>query len=246
MISISCLVLDDDPIYCDLITEMISEQSQLFLSGAYTLPEEAILHLGQENIDILFIDMEMPETTGIEFVKKLKDPPLVIYITSHPEFAINSYEVGAIDYLTKPISETAFGRAISKAIKKIETTRKADITDSMIDSMNSDHEYFVIRNDSKYVKIKYKEVVFIEAFSDFVKIHTPAEIYVHLSNLKNIESALPQKIFIRTHRSYIVNTQFVESIAGTEIKMGDSIVPIGESYRELVMDRIIGNKLIKR
>jgi len=243
---LSCLVLDDDQIYCDLIKEMISERPRLFCSGAYTHPGEAKIHLDQENIDILFIDMEMPEITGIDFVKNLKEPPLVIYITSHPEFAINSYEVGALDYLTKPISEVAFDRAVSKAIKKIETTKKADIADSMIDAMNHDHEYFVIRNDSKYVKIKYKDVVFIEAFADFVKIHTPSEIYIHLSNLKSIENALPQSIFIRTHRSYIVNTRYVESISGSEIKIGDFMIPIGDSYKEIVMDRIIGNKLIKR
>jgi two-component system LytT family response regulator len=244
--SISCLVLDDDQIYCDLIAEMISERPKLFFSGAYIIPREAILHLGQENIDILFVDMEMPGVSGIDFVKNLKDPPMIIYITSHPEFAINSYEVGAVDYLTKPISEPAFDRAVSKAIKKIEIEKKADIADSMIDVINQDHEYFVIRNDSKYVKIKYKDVVFIEAFADFVKIHTPLETYVHLSNLKSIEAALPQSIFIRTHRSYIVNTRCVESISGSEIKIGDSIIPIGESYKEIVMDRIIGDKLIKR
>jgi len=244
--SISCLVLDDDQIYCDFMTELIAGKDKLFLTGAYTDAELARIHLEQESIDILFIDMEMPTTCGIDFVKGLKDPPLVIYITSHPEFAINSYEVGAVDYLSKPISEVSFDRAVSKAIKRLETGKKADIADSMISAMNHDHEYFVIRTDSKYVKIKYKDVVFIEAFSDFVKIHTPSEIYVNLSNLKSIESTLPKDIFIRIHRSYIVNTRYVESISGSEIKMGDSIVPIGESYKENVMNYIVGNKLIKR
>jgi two-component system LytT family response regulator len=243
----TCLVLDDDQIHCDLMREVISERSdKLFLAGTYTNPQEARQHLEHENIDMLFVDMEMPLISGIDFVKQLKDPPLVIYITSHPEFAMESYEVEATDYLIKPLNQAAFDKGVAKAIKRIETRKKAKLADSMIDAINHEHDYFVIRTDARYVKIKYKDVIYIEAFSDFVKIHTPSELFIHLSNLKNIEGMLPPSIFIRTHRSYIINTRYVDSLSGSEIKIGDSIVPIGESYKENVISQIVGNKLVRR
>ena len=140
----------------------------------------------------------------------------------------------------------SFDKAVAKAVKRLETGKKAALSDSILDVVRYEHDYFMIRTDSRYVKIKYRDVIFIEAFSDFVKIHTTSELFIHLSNLKSIESVLPPSIFIRTHRSFIVNSRYVDSLTGTEVKIGEVLVPIGDSYKESVINSIVGNKLIRR
>lgn len=243
---ISCIVLDDEEIACDLVVHHIARLKEVTLAGAYTNMKEARRHLEEEKIDLLIIDIQMPGCTGIDFVKSLQDPPMVIFITSHNDYAFESYDTDAVDYISKPLTEARFKKAIAKAVKQLEERQKQQSAANDDQAVTAETDYFVIRTESQYVKISYAEVIYIEALSDFVKIFTASQVYITLSNLKNIERSLPASMFIRIHRSYIANLKYIESISSSEVKVNNIQLPLGESYKKNVMDQVIGNRLIKR
>ena len=243
---LNCIVVDDDFAYCELVSSFVEKHEKLELAGKYTEPEVALKHLSDESIHLMFLDMEMPGINGLELVKSLPDPPYVIFITSYKDFAIESYEVDAIDYILKPIEYARFCDAVNKAVERIETKMQATAIKEAIESIRAEQDYFFIRSDAQYIKIFYSDVLYVEAFTDFTKIYTPTQTYMTLVNLKNIEASLPDTIFIRTHRSYLVNVQRISAMDASEIMLGERKVPIGLSFKDKVHARILGNKLIKR
>jgi len=244
---VDCIIIDDEPVYRDLIATYIAANDSLTLKGAYSTQKEAIEHLNDENIELLFMDIRMPgEKTGLDFVRSLKDAPYVIFISSHDDFALESYEVGAVDYILKPLRKERFLAAVDKALNRIETIRKAETITKLIDILQTEKDYFVIRTEGEYVKIKYKDVLYIEAFENFVKIYIEGNQYIALVNLKNIEKSLPTTFFVRTHRSYLVNAEHIATIGTDTLQVGSKTLPLGDSYKEAVLERVVGNRLIKR
>jgi DNA-binding LytR/AlgR family response regulator len=242
---INALVLDDDPSYCDLIASYVKAYDGLRLIGAFEDPEEAKKCIEENEVQLCFFDMEMPGMNGLELVRSLSDPPYVIFITSYKDFAIESYEVNAIDYLLKPVKKDRFNQAVEKALERIQTIQKA-ATAEELEAIQAGDDHFFIRTDAQFVKIKYSDVLYIEAMKDFVKIHTPAETYTALINLKNIEQALPQSLFIRTHRSFLVNVNHISAIGNYDLQVGGHSIPLAQSYKDEVVERVVGKKLIKR
>jgi DNA-binding LytR/AlgR family response regulator len=244
--SITCLILDDDPAYTLLISSYVKKAKELTLSGVYNDPDQARVHLTQEDIQLMFIDMEMPGITGIDFVKTLDEPPIIIFITSHLQYAYESYNTGALDYLSKPLDENRFKLAISKVFNQIEMGKKVQFSEHIIDNFKVEEDYFVIRTGSNYIKIRFADVVYIEAMADFIKIHLDKQVHIALSNLKNIEKILPTSLFLRVHRSFIVNKKHIDSIGGMTINIRNVEIPLGESFKEVVMSQVVGNRLLKR
>ena len=243
---VPCIIVDDDPVYGKAISSYVKSIDKLDLRAVYTDTIKASEHLKDEVISVIFLDMELQETTGLDYIRSLENPPFVIFITSYPGYALESYDVQAIDYIIKPVNELRFKRAVDKALNIIETQRKANFSDSLLEEIRAGEDYFVVRSESQFIKVKYAEVLFIEAMGDFVKIHTPNAIHIALVNLKSVENVMPKELFIRTHRSFIVNVKHLSAISGFEVMTGGKSIPLSESFKDAVTEIFLGDKLIKR
>jgi DNA-binding LytR/AlgR family response regulator len=196
--------------------------------------------LMQEKIDLLFLDIQMPKMTGLEFLKTLLHPPMVIFTTAYPQYAVEGFEWNAIDYLLKPFSFERFWKAVSKA-----RTMQEAITQPVTPAAEPD--YFFIKSDNKLIKIAYEEILFIEALQNYVAVYTATgRKYITYITFHSIESHLPTGRFIRTHKSYIVAAAKVESIEGNEITIGTHHIPISRTERETVLQQLIQNRLLRR
>ena len=235
-----CIIIDDEPIARKGLKEYIQDASFLQLAGEFDNPLKAAELLMQEKIDLLFLDIQMPKMTGLEFLKTLSHPPMVIFTTAYPQYAVEGFEWNAIDYLLKPFSFERFWKAVSKA-----RTMQEAITQPV--SATTEPDYFFIKSDNKLIKIAYDDVLFIEALQNYVAVYTATgKKYITYITFHSIESHLPTGRFIRTHKSYIVAAGKVESIEGNEITIGAHHIPISRTERETVLEALIQNRLLRR
>ncbi len=243
---IRCTVIDDDEICCDLIASYVEANENLVLTGKYYSPLEAMKHLLKDNVQLIISDVKMPAISGLDMIKSMKSPPCIIFISSHSDYAIDSYEVNAVDYMKKPVEEWRFTQAINKAIEIIEFRSNASAPTDEKNNLSSEDDYFIIKPDSNYIKLKFTDVLFIEAMVDFIKIRTTDKSYTVSSTLKNAEEVLPSSTFLRVHRSFIVNLDKIQSFNSAELKIGNNRISIGASYRQQVMEQLVGRKEIRK
>lgn len=235
-----CVIIDDEPIARKGLKEYMQDAPFLQLAGEFDNPLKAAELLMQEKIDLLFLDIQMPKMTGLEFLKTLSHPPLVIFTTAYPQYAVEGFEWNAIDYLLKPFSFERFWKAVSKARTMQEAIAQPVPT-------TTEPDYFFIKSDNKLIKIAYDEVLFIEALQNYVAVYTATgKKYITYITFDSIESHLPTGRFIRTHKSYIVATAKVESIEGNEITIGAYHIPISRTERDTVLEALIQNRLLRR
>lgn len=226
------IIVDDEPLAIEVIKSYSENQSELDLVKTFQDPILAKEFLKKESIDLIFLDIQMPELTGIELIKGLKNPPLVIFTTAHPEFALEGYELNIIDYLLKPFSEERFSKAIEKA-KEYFLLKKDEY-----DKANLEEEYVFFKVNHKQTKVYYRDIFYIEAFADYVKIYIPEKRLVTLQTMKNMENSLPDNQFCRVHRSYIVSLNHVDSYSPYEVTVKGVKLPIGKSYKDQFMERM--------
>jgi DNA-binding LytR/AlgR family response regulator len=248
MEKIKCIVLDDDLAFCERISMYASKHHQLELAGKFTDPDKAKKFLMENPVPLIFIDMEMPGITGIDFLKALSYKPYAIIITGHPDFAVKAFELEAIDYLLKPFNEERLYSAITKALVHMETKAKAAASEVLGKMISDVDDYFFVRSEQNYIKLQYKDVLYIEALQDFVQIYLKDKDkpIITLVNLKQLENTLSPIIFLRVHKSYLVNMNQITSLSGDSLMLGSKTIPIGPSYRDAVVEKIINNKVIKR
>lgn len=235
---LQCIIIDDEPLARKGLKEYIADADFLHLAGEFDNPLKAMDILLKEKIDLVFLDIQMPKMTGMEFLKSLPHPPLVIFTTAYPQYAVEGFELNAVDYLLKPFSFDRFWKAVLKARAVIETNPTVRPA--------AEPDYFYIKSDNKLVKINYADVLFVEALQNYVAIHTIQKKYVTYLTLHSIEESLPAGQFVKTHKSFIVAMNKVESIEGNEIKIGSHGIPISRTEKEVVLERLIQNKLLKR
>ncbi len=235
---ITCIVIDDEPLARKGLKEYISDADFLRLAGEFDNPVKAMEILTKEKIDLIFLDIQMPKMTGFEFLRSLPHAPLIIFTTAYPQYAVDGFELNAVDYLLKPFSFDRFWKAILKVRAIIETPNNIPPT--------AEPDYFYIKCDNKLVKINYNDVLFAEALQNYVAIHTNQKKYITYLTLHSIEEQLPATYFVKTHKSYIVALNKVESIEGNEIKIGTHQIPISRTEKETVLEKLIQNKLLKR
>jgi len=233
---INCLVVDDEPIAREGIKEYISQIDYLNLVADYKSATEAIGTLQKNKIDLIFLDIQMPRLTGIEFVKALAEPPLIIFTTAYPQYAIEGYELDVIDYLLKPISFARFLKSAEKAQSYLK---------SKTNNPNITNEFFFIKCNGKIEKILISDVIYIEAMANYVIVHTHQKKYITYITFSSINKHLPEQHFMRIHKSYMVAVAAIKTIDGDEIITSFARLPLGKSFREQVMKKI-GHKLIKR
>jgi DNA-binding LytR/AlgR family response regulator len=238
--TLRCVIIDDEPIARKGLKEYIQDASFLQLVGEFDNPLKAADLLMQEKIDLLFLDIQMPKMTGMEFLKTISQPPMVIFTTAYPQYAVEGFEWNAIDYLLKPFSFERFWKAVSKA-----RTMQEAITQPVVVSPG-EPDYFFIKSDNKLIKIVYDDILFVEALQNYVAVYTTAKKYITYLTFHSIETHLPAGRFIRTHKSFIVAASKVESIEGNEITIGTYHIPISRTERETVLQQLIQNRLLRR
>jgi DNA-binding LytR/AlgR family response regulator len=195
----------------------------------------------REEVQLLFLDIQMPKITGLEFFKSLQHAPPVIFTTAYPQYALDGFEVNALDYLVKPVSFDRFLKAALKA-KEYYEVREKNNTEERVTT----DSYFFIKADNKLVKLLYDEILFAEALQNYVVIHTTERKYITYLTFKSVEDYLPSSRFIKTHKSYIISAAKIDSIEGNDIRVGQHHIPISRNLKDEVMERLLKGKFLKR
>ena len=222
---IKCLIVDDEPLSRQVLKGFVSDHPDLELAGECKDALEAMSLLEKHEVDLLFLDINMPKLSGVNFYKSLQKKPEAIFTTAYSEFAVEGFELNAIDYLMKPI---AFERFI-KAIQKVKDKLGQNSSSSPV------QDYMMLKADKKMYRTPFEDILFCEALGDYVKVHLSDKVLIVTTTMKKLLTELPEQIFLRTHKSYIINKTKVEYIEGNQIKIGESMVSIGQSYRDEVM-----------
>ncbi len=238
---IKCIIIDDEPLARKGLREYITEIDFLELVGEFDNPVKATVTLAKIEIQLILLDIQMPKITGIDFLKSLRTAPPVIFTTAYPQFAIDGYELNALDYLVKPISFDRFLKAALKAREYYELREKNSATRSADKA-----GFFFIKADNKLVKISLDDLRFVEALQNYVVVHTRDKKYITYLTFKAVEEYLPADRFIKTHKSYIIAADKIESIEGNTIRIGANDIPISRNLKEEVLEKLLNGKFLKR
>lgn len=230
----TCIILDDDAASLALAVGYAQKVSGLEVVGAYTHPAEAHELLMYSPVNLLITDIDMPDISGLEFVQSLPNPPAVILQTSYPEYAIRGYSINAVDFLVKPYSFGRFLEAVNRALLRIATPQPTE---------EISQDFLFIRTDGTYIRIAYQEILYIEAADNYSKIITKEKSYISRVSIRKIEEILPD-YFIRTHRSYIVNINKIDSVSPDVVSLCGREVPLGNAFRQMTEDKLFKNKHI--
>lgn len=223
-----CIIVDDEPIARKGITRQVEQISQLELVNAFNSAEAALDFLKTNEVDLIFLDIQMPGMNGIELARILPKQTLIIFTTAYSEYALDSYEVDAIDYLVKPIDPTKFRKAVNKAI-----TYHSLLMDEEEKSVeNVEEDFIFVKSDRRFFKVNFKDVLFIEGLKDYVIIQMEGQRIITRMNIKTIHDLLPKKIFLRINKSYIVNKNRIESFNNNDVFIKTHEIAIGNSYRD--------------
>jgi two-component system, LytTR family, response regulator len=228
---INCIVVDDEPLAIEILREYINRIPFLEITGSFTSALECIDFLKHNNVDLLFLDIQMEELTGIQLLRVLKEKPEVIFTTAYDTYALQGFELDVADYLLKPISFERFIRAVEKVHEKlallhrpVSVPRDATAPDA--------NDFFFVKTESRLQKVFFNDIFYIEGMGDYLRIVTAKERIMTLQNFKKLEAALPEERFIRVHRSYVIALDKIISIERNRIKIADQLIPIGDSYRK--------------
>lgn len=232
---IRCLVVDDEPLALDILEDYISKVPFLTLVKTTTSAIEGLSLVQSDSVDLVFLDVQMPELTGIQFLKIINGKCDVILTTAYSQYALDGYELDVVDYLLKPI---AFDRFYKAAQKVLQNNGNGQAAPQEAPSSANTHDFIFVKTEHKIQKIYLDDILFIEGLKDYISIFTKTERIITLQNMKKMEESLPAKSFIRVHKSYIVATGKIESIERSRIQIGDKIIPIGDTYREYFFKQI--------
>jgi hypothetical protein len=230
---IRAIAVDDEPLALDIIKEFCGKTDFIDLQRTFTQPTEAIRYLKRFPVDLLFLDIRMPSISGLELLKSIPQEVMVIFTTAHREFAVESYELQAIDYLLKPIEESRFLQAVNRA---------KDYFDFKNQSSDGEKEKFIfIRADYSLVKIALQDILYIEGLGDYLKVHLQdKKTVVVRMTMKAMLDKLPATDFIRVHRSFIIPFGRIESVRNKTIQVAGESIPIGASFEESFMEKMSG------
>jgi len=239
----TCVIIDDEPLARKAINILISQTPELELLEEFGTADDAAQYLQTNPVDLIFLDIQMPGTDGITFAQSVPQNTLVIFTTAYDQYAIESYEIDALDYLLKPIKAERFQQAVSKALsymKLLETDRY------VIDINDTQANYFFIRADRKVLKVLFNDILFIEGLKDYVVIHTAGQKVITAMNIKTIQSKLPLNIFIRTSKSYLINKHKISSFDNNTVWIDHHEIPIGNIYRTAFFEDFVNKKLFSK
>lgn len=233
-----CMVVDDEPLAIEAIQMHIEKFDSLKLIATCTDAIQAFDKLRNARIDLMFLDIQMPEMTGLDFLKSLKNPPKVIFTTAYREYAIQAFDLDVVDYLLKPISFERFMQAINKFYEGIPN----EIISPENQLPNETREaFFYVKSDKKNIKIRYADILYIESIKDYVKIVCKGKTIISKIMIGNLAEQLPEKLFIRIHRSYIVYIPNIEAFSSISVEVPGKEIPIGRNYKNETLNTLQHN-----
>lgn len=238
MKKINCIVIDDEPLACKGMVEYIQEVDTLNLLTVVNSPAEAVKFLHET--DLMYLDINMPKISGLDFLKQVKNPPLTIITTAYPQFALEGFELDVVDYLVKPFSFARFMKATTKAIEYHHLSGSSEKRSS------AGHNHFFVKSNGVLEKIQLNDILAIESLSNYIIIHTVDKKVVAYLTLKQINDYLPGDLFLKVHKSFIVACSKIDKIDHDELILGKLTIPVGANFKELVEQQIISGKILKR
>lgn len=241
MESIGCIIIDDEPLARKGLREYINDIHFLRLEGEFDTPLKATKQLSEGTVQVIFLDIQMPKITGLEFFKTIQNAPPVIFTTAYPQYALDGFELNALDYLVKPISFERFLKAAMRIKEYYEVRAKNNL-----EVQTSANNFFFIKADNKLVKIFFDDLLYVEALQNYVSIYTKTKKYITYLTFKSVEEYLAGDQFIKTHKSYIVSASKIDNIEGNNIRIGEHHIPISRTSREEVMERLLKGRFLKR
>jgi DNA-binding LytR/AlgR family response regulator len=238
--NLNCIVVDDEPIARKLLQEYIEETDFLKLIGTAENPLKAIPLLKEQEVDLIFLDVNMPKMSGMEFLKSSVNLPMIILTTAYGQYALEGYEMAVVDYLVKPFSLERFIKASQKALELKVLRQKKIVNDK------AEPGYFYVKCNSKIERIVYDELLYIEAMANYITLYTTSGKFVVYLTIKGILEKLPKQNFIQVHKSVVVNTDKIKSIEGNMLHIGDTKLTISAGFHNEAMDKILKDRFIKR
>ena len=223
---IKCIIIDDEPIAIEYLREYVNTIPELLLTGTYQNAKEALPLIQNQEVDLIFIDIEMPEISGLEFVKTLETAPAIIFTTAYPQYAVEGFNLNAVDYLLKPIGLERFKQAIQKVHKEISIQAGLQPIEN---------KFIFLKNGYKSEKIDIQDIIFIAGNKEYATYYTKSgRTYLKNERLKNLEKDYQPYGFIRIHKSYLINTRYIKKIFNNNVEIHGETIPIGRAYREQI------------
>jgi DNA-binding LytR/AlgR family response regulator len=228
-----CIIVDDEPLAIEVIENHLSHFDEIEIGGKFNNAMEAFSFIKSENVDLMFLDIQMPHLTGVEFLRSLMNPPKVIFTTAYREYALEGFELDVIDYLLKPISFERFLKAMNKYYESVNSVKEhpANIT-------NNQRKFIYVKADKKTQKIFLDEIFFVQSIKDYIQIHSPNRKIITKIPIGKFEDELPKDEFIRIHKSFIVATDKIDSFSSEVIDVRGKELPIGRTYKDTVNSRL--------
>jgi DNA-binding LytR/AlgR family response regulator len=223
-----CLIVDDEPLARKVLREYLEDIQDIELSGEYGAPLEAIESLNKQEVDVLFLDINMPKLDGFQVLNQLEEPPLVIFTTAYAEYAVRAFEVKAFDYLVKPISFERFLQSCNRVVSHLNDKEHGE---------NKDSDSILIKENRRLYRISPGEIHFIKAFGDYIRIFTDTKTYIVKDRLQRFSEELNDR-FIKVHRSYVVNLDHIHYLEGNHLVIKEEKIPVSDSYRSGLINRI--------
>lgn len=241
MNKLRCCVIDDEPLASGLIASYILKTPFLELGGEYSSPNDATPAILAGNFDVVFLDINMPQISGVEFARIIPPSTRVIFTTAYDSYAVEGFRLNALDYLLKPVSYPEFLEAANRALQWKESTAPQPVQQSAA----ADERFIIVKSEYKLIQIPMDDILYIEGLKDYVRIYTATRErpVMTLLSMKSIESKLPEQQFMRVHRSFIVNTSRISTIERNRIVFGNSYVPVSDSYRQAFNDFVAARTL---
>lgn len=242
-----CIAVDDEPLALDLVKSYIQKVPFLELLGTFESSYEALEMVQQEEVELVFLDINMPDLTGLQFIRSLSKPPAIIFTTAYQEYAVEGFDLDATDYLLKPFSFDRFLKAVNKANRQLSRPAKAASAPSppaSFPAQESQDEYVFIKVEHNILKLRLSDIFYIEAYKDYVKIYSgEAKPTLTIKSMKAMEEMLEDKGFIRIHRSYIVSIEKIESMRNNKVIVKGKSFPVGENYKEAFYEKVVKGRL---
>jgi DNA-binding LytR/AlgR family response regulator len=240
----NCIVVDDEPLAVKWLEKLITDTDSLHLLGTFTNALHANGFLKSSSVDLLFLDIQMSSLNGLDFMKSLVEPPLVIFVTAYSQFALESYELDAVDYLLKPVRMERFLKSVNKASDYFSLLRNAKDRNT---SLQVGNDHIFVRSDKRFVKLFFEDILVIEGLKDYVVIKTAdKQKVITAMNIKTILEQLPQNIFARVSKSHIVNANHIKSLDSNHVFINNEEIPIGNLYRDPFYQAFVTQKVLKR
>jgi two-component system, LytTR family, response regulator len=239
--TLRAIAIDDEPLALEVIQRFSQKIPSLELLRVFEGPIQAVEYLREEEVDLIFLDIQMPDLTGLQFLQSLDERPMIVFTTAYSEYAVDSYELDAVDYLLKPILFDRFYKAVNRAITQQQAQAALDAQEGD-GAENSGKDFLFIKSDTRFFRVNFSDILYIEGMRDYIAVHTPKQRILTLMSMTNMLKKLPSERFMRVHKSYIIGLDHISLIQHNRVFIDDKEVPISSSYKEEFLNFVEGRE----